>query len=840
MRTYSNRPQSMSTIALALAAVTYYSAPALAQSTGLEEVIVTAQKREESSQDTPISITALSAAAIENRGVYNTQDLMGQVPGMSGFDSPGSRSAVALNMRGISGGGPANLSVDPAIALYQDGVYIGKQVGSAMDVAEIERIEVLRGPQGTLYGRNSTGGAVNIISKKPTGEFGIRANASVGNYNARQLKVNLDSDAIGAVGSGLGELAFNFGYQTRLRDALYDNNSPGGKDFDDLDRQAWRVAARWTISDTLNVDYAYDESTLDESMSLQQTVGFTALDPAGTIGRVGAMQGLLGAAQFWSSISGSDPRLSERWIPSLEKTIAAYQQAEANGQGRRSSGSADFAPVTTNDVDGHTLTISWDAGNLGFLGDVTFRSISAMRELETFVFGDLEDIDSRLDANGVGAYSDLVHLTLGQLYGPSSGFSYPLLDSLWNFIDTGGAFHSKQDTVTRYEQWSEELQMIGATDSVKYVLGLYYFEDEGEYRRNATFAAPLNGLGADQFYDNATDAWAVFSQVTWTPDWLEQRLSLTAGLRYTEEDKTIDYNYGEVVSPFGVVPPQSVSRDQDFSNTSGSLTAAYAFSDEMNAYLTYSTGYRSGGFNGEIFDNAYDEETIEQYEVGLKSDWLDNRLRINASLFSYAYEDLQVTRSEVVNGAATTLIANAGAADRWGGELEISAAPLEDMVVALSYAYINGDFDDYPDVCGTNVPTTCLDGTRAARRTSPDYQLNASLDYVFARTGLGDVRGYLQVNHQGEWDENPMWSGLVGGEPVIYDQIGMDARTLVDARLSLENIQIGDSTLRVTLWGRNLLDDDYPTYSINFGGLGLITEQYGPPRTYGIEVNYEY
>ena len=401
-------------------------------------------------------------------------------------------------MRGISGGGPNNLSVDPAIALYQDGVYIGKQIGSAMDVAEIERIEVLRGPQGTLYGRNSTGGAVNIISKKPTGEFGIRANASIGNYNFRQLKLNLDTDSLGTVGSGPGELAFSFGYQTRLRDALYKNRSPGGQDFDDMDRQAWRVAARWTPAESLILDYAYDQSKLDEAMALQQTVGFTALDPSARVSRIGALQGLVGAAQGWAAIPGSDPRISERWIPSLQKTIAAYQQAEANGQGRRSSGRADFSPATTNDVDGHALTITWDAGDLGVLGDVTFRSISALRDLETYVFGDLEDIDSRLDANGVGAYSDLVHLTLGQLYGPSSGFAYPLLDNLWGSITSGGAFHTKQDTTTKYRQWSEELQMIGSTDSLKYVLGLYYFEDEGKYRRNSTFAAPLNGIGSSQ------------------------------------------------------------------------------------------------------------------------------------------------------------------------------------------------------------------------------------------------------------------------------------------------------------------------------------------------------
>ncbi|MCB1843241.1 MAG: TonB-dependent receptor, partial [Halioglobus sp.] len=216
------------------------------------------------------------------------------------------------------------------------------------------------------------------------------------------------------------------------------------------------------------------------------------------------------------------------------------------------------------------------------------------------------------------------------------------------------------------------------------------------------------------------------------------------------------------------------------------------------------------------------------------------RLRVNASLFSYVYDDLQVTQSRVVNGAATTQIGNAGKAERWGGEIEITAAPVEDLIVGLSYAYVHGDFEEYGEVCGTNVPITCLDSTDAANRASPENQLSLSLDYIFGRTDIGDIRGYVQLNYQDEYPENALWSGVADGEPVIYPQMGMDSRTLVDARLSLENIQIGDSNLRFTLWGRNLLDDDYPTYSINFGGLGLITEQYGTPRTYGLEVSYEY
>ncbi|MBN7797998.1 TonB-dependent receptor [Parahaliea mediterranea] len=838
-KTLSPRPLALAISLLAAPC----ALPALAQGGALEEVVVTAQKREESSQDTPISISALSASAIENRDIRNTEDLIGQLPGVGGFSAPGSRGATSLAMRGVSGGSPANLSLDPAVAQYLDGVYIGKLIGSSMDVAEIERIEVLRGPQGTLYGRNSTAGAVNVITRKPSGEFGLRATARAGNYNFREFKLNMDLPSVGTVGQGLGEVAASVGYQTRLRDGIYDNDSPGGGDFDELDRQAWRAAINWNITDRLYVDYIYDHSELDENGSLQQVVGFTPVDAAGNVSRLQALQGTLAAAQGWAAMPGADPRIGQRWIPSLQQTIGAYQNALARGEGRADDGLADFTPTSNNDIDGHNLTVTWDAGELGALGEVTFKSITGYRELETTVFGDIEDLDSRLDANGVGAYSDLAHLTMAQIYGAELGFlgtpSGAFAGMLWDGIDGIGAFHSKQNTFTGYEQFSQELQVIGSTDRLEYVLGAYYFEDEGEYRRRAIFAAPLNGDGA-QFYDNTTDAWAGFAQATWTPGWLDERLSLTAGIRYTEEEKSIDYDYKENVTPFGVQPARAVSREESFYNTSGTFTVAFQATEGINTFLRYATGYRSGGFNGEVFDNPYDEETIEQLEIGIKSDWWDRRLRINGSLYTYTYEDLQVSQIKTDGGAATSLITNSGEADRWGGELELLVAPIEDLVLGLSYSYIHGDFEKFPDLCGTNEPATCLQTSNVARRSTPNNQLNLTADYVFARTRFGDITGYVQANWQDQWYEAALWTAVIEGEPVIYDHQVMDERTVVDARLNLENIPLGNGSLRITAWGKNLTDDDYPTFAINFGSLGLIAEQYGPPRTYGLEVSYDY
>ncbi len=240
---------------------------------GIEEMVVTAQKREENLQAVPISISALNATDIERRGVQNSADLVSTMPNMGGFVSPGSRGDLAVTLRGVAGAAPSNLSNDPGVAIYIDGVILGKQVGNSLDVAELERVEVLRGPQGTLYGRNSTGGAVNFITKKPSGEFGGKLSATAGSDSLWGLRATVDTPTLGTEGEGAGTLKATFGAQTRERDGLYGSDANGGQDFDSIDRQAWRVALRWEPNDAVTIDYAYDKSKLDETATPQFLVG---------------------------------------------------------------------------------------------------------------------------------------------------------------------------------------------------------------------------------------------------------------------------------------------------------------------------------------------------------------------------------------------------------------------------------------------------------------------------------------------------------------------------------------------------------------------------------------
>jgi len=814
------------------------------QSAVLEEVIVTAQKREESNQEVPISIIALGADELEARGIQNVDDLIGQIPGLGGFTSPGSRGNTSVTIRGVAGGSPANLSLDPAVATYMDGVFIGKMAGVSTDVAELERVEILRGPQGTLYGRNATGGAVNYISRKPAGEFGVRVVGNVGDYDLYSAKINVDTPAYGNADEGAGEFAASFGFQTRMRDGFYDNNS-AGDDFNNLDRQAWRFAASWNMKDTFFADYTYDGSQLDETNNLDAVVGFNPVDAGGNVSRLQALQGTLFQAQGFAATPGTDPRISSVFIPSLQRTIDQVQAIEAEGRGRRSSGEVDNEPRSEVDGFGHALTLAWE------LEPFTVKSITAYRESEVTAFGDIDDINSSVDANGVGAWNDGALLQLGSIYGSTGGFD-PMLpqvpfDTIYNGITAAGnALHFSQDSESEYEQFSQELQILGETDTIEYVAGLYYFDDDASYTRTSTAAVPLASIGTAS-YNITTEAWAVFGQATWTPGWMDDRIAITGGLRYTEEDKEVDWmnaaTFGGLAPP---LPAASASDNESFDNVSGNLTVAFQATDDVNTYLRYATGYRSGGFNGEQFaSQAFDEETMETWEIGLKSDLWDGRMRLNAALYAYTWDDLQVSQIDVTSGTPTSRIVNAGSAERWGGELEMLVAATDDLVIGLNYSHLDGDFEEFPELCAPADPTNCIQLVDFAKRgASPDNQVSLTADYTLGTTSLGELSAYVSVNWQDEWYETAVWSGLVGrgaaGIPTVYPHIEMEERTVVDARLSLRNDDVADGKLRVSLWAKNLFDEDYPVYGINFGGLGLITENYGDPRTWGLEVAYEY
>jgi len=680
---------------------------ALAQ---LEEVIVTAERREASLQETPISIQVLSSEEIQSRGIKSAMDLVDQVAGVQGYAPPGTTSDVGLNIRGIGDGSP-NLSVDPGTARYIDGIYIGKVVGSGMDVTDLERIEILKGPQGTLYGRNTIAGAINFVSKAPSNELGFDIRATAGNYDQRNISGRVDVP----LGDNIRVAA---SYYQRERDAFWDNTNPFQEGFNSTDRDGHRLALQWDVTDRLTVDYIYTNDNVSDERDNHSVV--SGLNPT-----YAAVAGYAGAGGDLTSVPiVSDSRLQtvggiagfvEAFVlPALPlPQVSQYLQWSTDyatwGQGvldgvssNPETGSSDFDSYNSQETEAHTFKVQFELTD-----NIDVKYMFGHRDVTSFTSQDLDGMDNSVNS---GVMHDLILQTVGGAFltgvVPSEiqlapGFVVPITDYIMEninlgllMVDTINEFGSapvfSTYALNEYEQDSHELQIVGTTGNFDWAGGFFYWEDEGSFRnvQNATF--PLANGSQARSFDNGGDAWSVFGETTWRPG--DGKLALTAGLRYTEETKDMTWLWrdaalggvggyvGAAINEAAVLATQGVvidiprdltsgyvwslddintipetagvygqSESQKFDNTSGRLVAQYTFSDTFNVYASYTTGYRSGGFNGGSYNtitmmgDSFDEETIESVEVGFKSVLMDGRFRLNASLYSYDYDDVQIS-----------------------------------------------------------------------------------------------------------------------------------------------------------------------------------------------------
>ena len=856
----------------------------------LEEIIVTAQKRVENLQDTPIAISALSAADIQDRGIANARDLIGAMPGVTGYEAPGSRGTFSVNLRGIGSGNPSSVSNDPSNAVYIDGVLYAKGVGLGLDQIDLERIEVLRGPQGTLYGRNTTGGAVNFITRKPSGEWGAKFTAGAGDYGLREYRAFIDLPAFANVATTVSA-------SKRERDPLYSNSNRDVPGFENLDRQGLRFAARWTPSDSFTLDYTFDANELDELAQGQQVVGLNPTGaavaatpgfPTNVIPESRSRSATLTAIQ--NNLQFLGPAAATPEVQQLSQWITDYRNWEAGvfANGVTDVRSADLVERSTNDVQGHSLVMAWNVEDAGVLGNVEFKSTTGYRHIENTNSGDLDGQDNAVRplGNGLttGVVPDLVLSTIGGLFfnavSPQipAGTEFAAAQAMVREINAvGGSFAFLNFAEVDYKELQQELQMVGTNGNLDYAVGLFYFEDEAEFRNNRGTLFPISATDTTS-HDLDTKAWAVYSQGTWSPS-QESPLSLTLGLRYTEETKGVTYLWRSSANPAGFFGPFFAGQpfsstyvldseaqtpvpgvfgrefEEDFDNVSGKFTVGWRFGDNVNTYLTYSTGYKSGGFNGDSFDvdnstsDALDPEKIKNIEIGLKSTLANDRLRLNLSAFRYDYEDIHVsTLFARPNGSVVSRIQNAGEATRTGGEIELAFMPFDNLTLSLAYAHVSGDFDEYPDVRAANGNVIASTKDHAIRAQSPDNQVAANIDWAIWRGGFGE----LALNLNANWIEESPATALasdaydtngdrVTDAPVIFFQPPIEERTLLNARLSLQEVAVGGAKLRISAWGKNLTDEVYREFGFNFGAaLGLNLAHYGEPRTYGMDLTVEF
>lgn len=676
---------------------------------GLEEIIVTAQKREESLQKTPIAITAFGVKELETQRVSNVMELVNKVPSLNLAPFAATRASPNLFIRGM-GNLNTQTTKDNATGIYIDGVPVGRSMGLAADIADLERIEVLRGPQGTLWGRNTTAGAINFITQKPNDDLSLGIQLTAGSWNLRsgRMKVNAPITE---------NLFLRAAYMRTENDGWVDNRnrtSPNQINFnEDRRKEAMKIALRFLPTDSFTVDYTFDKSEMIFGNHFYQLVG----GPTAVSGRQRSVDSTLGL------------------LPS------------------------------STEVSGHNLTLAWD------LGSATLKSITAYRDLESWTF--------------------------------------------MNFID---AFTQTNDQ--DQNQFSQEVQLVGdiVDGRIRYAMGVFYFEEDSY---ESLISAYSGGALLDVFHVTAKGrSAAVYGQATWTPPILDDRLGLTLGMRYTEDSrkavKTFD-NPGLAPAFLGLV----IAGDRDFSSFDPAVTIDYAFTDLINAYAKYSTGYRAGGYNTQsqpdFFGLGFDQETVKAWEVGIKSELLDRRLRLNIAAFRNTYDDLQVDQARTPPIYADTL--NAGAAEIKGVEVEATALLARGLEMNFFYSWLDGKYKSYIDN-GMELASV------RHMPNSPKWHVGAGLDYMLPPTSIGDFSFHIDYRRQDEFFAGPIADTLTPG----YDTW--------NARIQLANVPApGQGTFRVSIWGKNLGNEIYRYSTTN---LGIISAQFGPPRSVGVDASYEF
>ena len=688
---------------------------------GIEDIVVTAQRREESLQTTPVSIEAFGARELESKGITGLTDLRANVPALQLTPFPNNAATTQVFMRGV-GLSDDQITQDGGVAVYMDGVYVARSQGLAVEVADLERIEVLRGPQGTLYGRNATGGAINFVTRKPDLDaFGFKGQVSLGNYDHRRFKA--------AVNVPLGHtLAVRLSYVNQQQDGFVRNPGTGVKRWGDEDRQAMRGDLLWEPSDAISLRYAYDRTEIGD------TPAYVAATPF-------------------------HPQTAPR----------------------PKAGSPLVRDLLPNDIvsQGHSLIGEWQPSDT-----LTVRSITGYRKLDNF------------------QNQDYLTGVLGPI---------PL---------------QKNSSRAKQDQWSEEIQLVGDAfeDRLQYVVGYYFFTEEGSNFSNS-FSPPT----ATRSFTTATiknRSHALFAQGTWTPALLDDRLHLTVGLRQSWDKRAATLARSTQVGGGAIVPvPGLGDGSRDFKDFSPTFVVAYDAAETVHLYAKAVKGYKSGGFNIRAsslarFDQGFGPETLWSFESGIKSQWLDNRLRFNLAGFVSKYRDIQINVQSDPTNVRLTDVLNAGRATVKGIEMDVTLVPVRALRITANYSYLHARYNRILNAAGVDV-------ARDYRFTNaPAHTLALDLSYDLPPTPIGKLTANVNYTLQSDKFTN---ATVTNGRYIVGDY------GLMNARLSLGDIP-GLRGVSAALWARNLTDKDYYLLQFNIGRPGAI---YGEPRAYGIDLSVE-
>lgn len=758
---------------------------------GIEDIVVTAQKREQRLQDVPVAVTAITSEQISEMRIQDVTDLRSMVPSMNVRQNPSGESPIIV-MRGALAAGGQNPTVDQSVSLYIDGVYLGGTSGTAtFDVSDVERVEVIRGPAGTLFGTNATAGAINFITAGPKGVWAARQELSYGRFNSFRSKTRIDLPEWNGLSVSASYLHNYRGSNVRNAN-IYTWNvggvSLGGptsltsaRKLGTSKTDAFNIAVRYEPFAGLRFDYKFDRAEQSSPGPATNVLGF-----ASSFGS--AARDILAAQMFFGG-----PTLDQ--YVDRERDTTVY-----NG----------FSTPQTQKFDTHFASIQYEANE-----HLTIKNIASWRNWNR-------------------------GFRLNQLDGAGSIF---LPDSSGNLQPFGILTFQNGE---QRNQFSNETQFIVDTDPVDLTAGLFYYT---RHTQPGTFATRIYSF---QSFPNFTIP-GTFSPSQLQTSFrtrqiagyaqgtahLTTKLDLTGGIRYTQDSKQI---FDGTIAP-----------GRTFDYNRGKFTwlgnVSYKPNDDIMIYAKYTTGFVAGGITiatanvtdpgtGLPFVGAvavpYTEETAKSIEAGVKADFFDRRLRANIAVFHVEYGGQQFQQSvqlqvPVPSGATVPVTAfattNVGKSRNFGVEYELTAVPVEGFTLSANGAYNDFKFIDAAASLGTPTGRPKFTANLGA-----EYEIPVGGDMRFSIRGDGEYRS-SQALYGFDINEDPL---LFPENAGLTSRLYQKSLWRLHARATLKDIPIGPTTARLSVWGRNLTNQTPVNTASDLGT--VISGTFDDPVSYGVDL----
>lgn len=799
---------------------------AQAEVSAIEEIIVTARKREEPLQKTPVAITAFSGSDLEALQVDDVSQAAEFAPNLvfdSGAPVSGSSATASIFIRGI-GSSEFSLGTEQGVGLYVDGVYLARSVGGVLDLVDVESLQVLRGPQGTLFGRNTVGGAILIQSTPPADELGGSIRFTTGNDTRADLKASVDIP----LGSTLRS---RFSFLRTLRDG-YVENLDGGEDLGSDNAFTSRGVLEWTPSEQTRFSLAADYTRERESAAPHVLLALpTGLQPM--LDDDGNPTGLF--ANF-----AIDPRPQSEW-----ETPTSYFEIYSNGRMGITCGNRDVSMgdgVLDDCIDQDYI-----------LGPYrTYGGYSTRRQVFEDQIAQPYENASDLDVRGIALTAEF-------------GLGSATLKSITAFRDLEGywprnADHSAApglETKNEFEQeqFTQELQLLGTAfgDSLDWILGLYYLDEEGEH---------LDDVGFPNFIFRSggiftIETWAAFAQSAWR---MGERWELTVGARYTSEEKTYDPDDNQLIraslsadlfpdmddsttieqqrdrlraailaGQFPRIPGRGVpivastTPNLDITETTPYASLSFDVAENFLTYISYSRGYKSGGYEQRVAPPPapaprFLPEFADVYEFGFKSTIFGGSMRFNGAVFYTDYKDMQIS---LTDGSAPT-ISNAGDATIQGFELEAAWLPSPALRIDAALGYLDAGYDSVH-------PRAVASGVRLDNDLPNVADLNFSLSasYEFGLVNGGALTPRVDFSYRSD----------VANDAANTPELKQDAVNLLNA--SLAYTSPGERWSLVAA-GRNLLDEEYLVTGLADPIVGYVEGIYARPSQWSLSLKVSF